>query len=58
MINFEFINAYTCQPESDFTRWEKDENMAFCEGFSVLCSENKKSRFSAFITSIFTFIMK
>jgi len=58
MINFELINAYRCQPESDFTRWEKDEKVAFCEGFGSLCSENRHSKVSNLITAILTFITK
>ena len=42
MINFESINAYNCQPENEFTRWAKDENMAYCEGFAALCAEQKQ----------------
>lgn len=58
MINFESINAYNCQPENEFTRWAKDENMAYCEGFAALCAENKSSKIASFITAILTLIVK
>lgn len=58
MINFESIIAYNCQPENDYTRWEKDENMAYCEGFSALCTENKSTKIANIITAILTFIVK
>ncbi len=58
MINFELINAYSCQPESSLTRWAKDENMAFCEGSDAFYSENRGSKLLSLITAIFTFIMK
>lgn len=58
MINLESINAYSCQPETEFTRWAKDENMAYCEGFAALCAENKGSKITNFITAILTLIVK
>ena len=58
MINFESINAYNCQPENEFTRWAKDENMVYCEGFAALCAENKSSKIASFITAILTLILK
>lgn len=58
MINLETISAYSCQPDNEYTRWAKDENMAYCEGFAALCTENGAKGIAKIITAILTFIVK
>ena len=58
MINFEWGGGGGGPPENEFTRWAKDENMAYCEGFAALCAENKSSKIASFITAILTLILK
>ncbi|MBQ7875035.1 MAG: hypothetical protein IJ306_07770 [Oscillospiraceae bacterium] len=55
------FNDYRCQLENRMPvshSWEKHENMAYCEGFSALVSENKAGKIERIITTLIISLIK
>ena len=55
------FNDYRCQLENRMPSsysWEKNENMAYCEGFSALVCKNKASKLEKALTNFIISLIK